>query len=71
MPALKRNSRRDGLAVSIFQAITQVQERTLTVAPKLIGIGLVMVIMGGWMLTTLVSFMHNSFERAAAVTQPI
>ena len=54
-----------GLMVSVFQAVTQVQEMTLTFVPKLIGIGAVIVFMGGWMLTTIVSFTTLCFEQMA------
>jgi flagellar biosynthetic protein FliQ len=56
-----------GLMVSVFQAITQVQEMTLTFVPKLIGIGTVLAFMGGWMLTTLVSFTTLCFQHMANV----
>lgn len=56
-----------GLIVSVFQAVTQVQEMTLTYLPKLIGTGLVIVVMGGWMLTTLVKFTQLCFDLAARV----
>lgn len=56
-----------GLLVSVFQAITQVQEMTLTFVPKLIGIGLVGALLGSWMLTTLVQFTVACFARAAQV----
>ncbi|MEQ1933133.1 MAG: flagellar biosynthetic protein FliQ [Fimbriimonadaceae bacterium] len=56
-----------GVAVSVFQAITQVQEATLTFVPKLIGIGAALVIMGNWMLTTIVSFTQSCLSHAANV----
>lgn len=56
-----------GLAVSIFQAVTQVQEMTLTFVPKMLGAALVIVFMGGWMLTTLVGFTRLCFEHAARI----
>ncbi len=56
-----------GLLVSIFQALTQVQEMTLTFVPKLIGVAIVLALMGNWMLSTLVQFMHLCFERIAFV----
>ena len=56
-----------GLAVSVFQAVTQVQEMTLTYVPKILGAGLVLLTMGSWMLTTLVKFTHLCFEHAAQV----
>ncbi|HZH97683.1 MAG TPA: flagellar biosynthesis protein FliQ [Fimbriimonadaceae bacterium] len=54
-----------GLAVSVFQAVTQVQEPTLTFLPKLVGVGAVMALMGSWMLTTLVTFMTACINQAA------
>ena len=56
-----------GLLVSIFQALTQVQEMTLTFVPKLIGVAIVLALMGNWMLGTLVQFTHLCFERVAYV----
>jgi flagellar biosynthetic protein FliQ len=56
-----------GLAVSVFQAITQVQEMTLTFVPKLIGLAVVMSLTGSWMLTTLVTFTTQCFQRIATV----
>ncbi len=58
-----------GILVSVFQAVTQVQEMTLTYVPKLLFAGITVVIFGGWMMTTLVGFMRFCFERAAYITQ--
>ena len=56
-----------GVLVSVFQAITQVQEMTLTFVPKLLGVAAVLVVMGTWMLTTLVAFTHRCFEMMGRV----
>jgi len=48
-----------GLIVSIFQAATQINEATLTFIPKLIGIFLVLVIAGPWMLTVMLDYMRE------------
>ena len=56
-----------GLAVSVFQAVTQVQELTLTFVPKIVGAGVVIVALGAWMLDTVVRFAHVCFEQAARV----
>ncbi len=56
-----------GLAVSVFQALTQVQEMTLTFVPKLIGVAVVLAVMGNWMLTSVVAYTHLCFERVALV----
>lgn len=45
-----------GLLVSIFQAVTQIQEMTLQFIPKIVAVGVVMLIAGGWMLTQIVEF---------------
>lgn len=57
-----------GLAVSIFQAMTQVQEMTLTYVPKLLGVSALLVIMGSWMLQKLVAFTVFCLEQATRVT---
>ena len=45
-----------GLLISVFQAVTQIQEQTLTFIPKLIGLGIVLVIAGPWMLGLMLSW---------------
>ena len=45
-----------GLAVSVFQAVTQIQEMTLTFIPKLLGIMVVMALLGHFMLDQLLVF---------------
>lgn len=48
-----------GLIVSIFQTVTSIQEQTLTFIPKLIGIFMVLLLMGSFILNNMVSFMSN------------
>lgn len=50
-----------GLAVSVVQSVTQVQEVTLTFVPKLAAVALVLVLAGHWMLGQLVSFTQDLF----------
>ncbi|MBI2874492.1 MAG: flagellar biosynthesis protein FliQ [Firmicutes bacterium] len=45
-----------GLAVSVFQATTQINEQTLVFVPKIIAVLLAVVFFGPWMITTLVTF---------------
>jgi len=45
-----------GLAVSLFQAVTQISEMTLTFVPKMVGLGVVLVILGPWMLQNLLRY---------------
>ena len=49
-----------GLLVSLFQAITQIHEATLSFVPKLIAAIAVFAIAGPWMLTTLVEFIRGT-----------
>ena len=51
-----------GTAISLLQAVTQVQEMTLTFVPKLLGIALVLVLSGGWMMAQLTDFTRQLFE---------
>ena len=51
-----------GLSISMLQSVTQIQEITLTFVPKLIGVGLVILLAGNWMITTLVSYTHALFN---------
>jgi flagellar biosynthetic protein FliQ len=57
-----------GLAVSVFQAVTQVHEMTLTFVPKLVGAAVAMGLLGQWMLQKLVAFTLYCFDHAARVT---
>ncbi len=50
-----------GLLVSILQATTQIQEKTLTFIPKIIVVLVVLVVFGPWMLNILVGFTNNLF----------
>ena len=45
-----------GLLVSIFQAVTQIQEQSLTLIPKIVGVAVVIVVLGPWMLGQLVAY---------------
>lgn len=46
-----------GLAVSIFQTVTSIQEQTLTFVPKILAIFVAILICGHWMLNNMVDFM--------------
>lgn len=50
-----------GLVVSIFQAATQISEPTLSFIPKLIGIFIVLVIAGPWMLSVMLDYTRQVF----------
>ena len=45
-----------GLAVSVFQAVTQIQEQTLSFIPKILALAGVLIVLGPWMLNQLLSY---------------
>lgn len=52
-----------GVTISILQAVTQIQEMTLTFVPKVIAIGLIVLVCGSWMLRALGSFARELLGR--------
>lgn len=50
-----------GLVISIFQAVTQIQEQTLSLIPKIVGIVLVIVLLGPWMVNKMVTYTQNLY----------
>lgn len=55
-----------GLLISIFQALTQINEATLTFVPKMIVVGLIIVFAGPWMLDLMSNYTVNLFENLPA-----
>ena len=55
-----------GLLISLFQALTQIQEATLTFVPKVLTVLMVMLIFLPFMLHTLFDFTHLVLDRAIA-----
>ncbi len=51
-----------GLAVSIFQATTQIQEATLAFVPKILAVFLSLIIFGPWLLTRASEFAYYIFD---------
>ena len=58
-----------GLLVSIFQAITQINESTLTFIPKMLAIVLVLVVMAPWMLEVLTSYTTHVLSSAGELVR--
>jgi flagellar biosynthetic protein FliQ len=52
-----------GFAISLLQSITQVQEVTLSFVPKIVAVGLALLIAGNWMISEIVQFTHMMFDR--------
>ncbi|MFT7003171.1 MAG: flagellar biosynthetic protein FliQ [Sulfurimonas sp.] len=51
-----------GLAVSIFQATTQINEMTLSFIPKILGVVIVIILTMPWMLNSMIDFSTNIFN---------
>jgi flagellar biosynthesis protein FliQ len=45
-----------GLVISVFQVITQIQEISLTFVPKMVAVAMTIIVLGPWMLSTVVQF---------------
>jgi flagellar biosynthetic protein FliQ len=52
-----------GFAISLFQATTQIQEQTLTFAPKMVAVFGILAIMGAWIGGQLVRFTFHIFDQ--------
>ena len=52
-----------GLGISLFQAVTTIQEQTLSFVPKALGIVALLVILMPWMLRTLMEFTIGTIEK--------
>lgn len=52
-----------GFAVSLLQSITQIQEVTLSFVPKAVAVGLALLVAGHWMISEMVSFTHQMFDK--------
>jgi flagellar biosynthetic protein FliQ len=57
-----------GLAISLVQSITSIQEVTLTFVPKMAGVALAIVLAGHWMITSLVGFTEQLFQMIPQLT---
>lgn len=56
-----------GLLVGMFQAVTQINEMTLSFIPKLMVLALVLTVAGAWMLDTIINFTQRLFETIPGV----
>ncbi len=51
-----------GLVVTLLQAVTSIRDMTLTIVPKLLAVGVVILICGGWMLGIILRFTNEIFS---------
>lgn len=45
-----------GLVVSLFQAVTQIQEQSLSFIPKIVGLAVILIVLGPWMMDKMVNY---------------
>jgi len=57
-----------GIAISLFQAVTQIQEMTLTFVPKIIAVFAAIIFAAPWMTDKMVTFTQNLFARIPTLT---
>lgn len=58
-----------GLAISVFQALTQINEATLTFIPKMIVIALIIVLAGPWMMDVMTTYTVTLFENIGTMVR--
>ena len=56
-----------GVVVAIFQAVTQIHEQTISFVLKLIVVVMVLLMAGGWMLTTLQDYAREIFNLMSTI----
>ncbi len=50
-----------GVVVTLLQAVTSIRDMTLTIVPKLLAVGVVMLVCGGWTLGIILEFTNQIF----------
>ena len=58
-----------GFMVSLFQAVTQIQEQTLTFVPKIIAVFIVVLITGGWVVEEIQTFTQETYDTVDRVVR--
>jgi flagellar biosynthetic protein FliQ len=58
-----------GLVVSIFQALTQINESSLSFIPKMLVVGIVLVLAGPWMLDLMSNYTTDLFENISEIVR--
>jgi flagellar biosynthetic protein FliQ len=59
-----------GLLISIFQAVTQIQEMTLSFIPKILAIAVVLIVAGPWMLDQMVAYTRDLYQSIPGLVGP-
>jgi flagellar biosynthetic protein FliQ len=56
-----------GLVVTLLQAVTSIRDMTLTIVPKLLAVGAVILICGNWMLQVILKFTNEIFAHVQSI----
>ena len=51
-----------GVVIALFQALTQINDQTLTFVPKILAVFAALLVAGPWLMSSLVSYTSNLFE---------
>ena len=57
-----------GLIISIFQTVTSIQEQTLTFVPKILAVFITLMLVGSWMMNTMLEFVQNLWSNFSYFT---
>ena len=57
-----------GLIISIFQTVTSIQEQTLTFVPKILAVFIVLMLLGSWMMNTLIEMIQTLWSNFSYYT---
>jgi flagellar biosynthesis protein FliQ len=58
-----------GFMISLFQAVTQIQEQTLTFVPKMIAVFVVILVTGGWIIGEIQMFTQETYDTIGALVR--
>jgi flagellar biosynthetic protein FliQ len=58
-----------GLVITLIQAVTSIRDMSLTIVPKLLAVGAVLLILGGWMLDVILRFTAEVFSQIEHIGQ--
>lgn len=56
-----------GILISLFQSLTQIHEATLAFVPKILAVFLVLILLGGWMLSHLIDFTRDILSKMGGI----
>jgi len=56
-----------GFGVSLFQSVTQIQEVTLSFVPKMVAVGVAVLVSGSWMLNEMITFTQRLFAQVPSL----